>query len=123
MSEREIVIVDGVRTGFGNMGGSLRDFYPTDLAAATVRGLLEKNQIQERGGQVDSLFCGSAFSDAQSVNHARYISLAAGLPYDVSCTFAEMQCGSAINAINLAAWKMLSGASDVMIVGGVESHS
>ena len=120
---KEIVIVDGVRTAFGNMGGSLRDFYPTDLAAAAVRGLVEKTKIHERGGQVDSLFCGSAFPDAQTVAPARYISLAAELPYEVSCTYAEMQCGSSINAINLAAWKILAGASDIAIVGGVESHS
>jgi len=123
MTEREIVIVDGVRTGFGNIGGSLRDFYPTELSAIAVRGLLAKTKILEHGGKVDSLFCGSAFCDAQSINPARYIALASGLPYETSATYVEMQCGSAINAINLAAWKMLAGAADVMIVGGMESHS
>lgn len=40
---REVVFVDGVRTAFGRRGGSLRDFYPTELSAMAVRGLLEKN--------------------------------------------------------------------------------
>ena len=34
-----------------------------------------------------------------------------------------MQCGSAIDAINHAAWKILAGCADVVIAGGMESHS
>lgn len=122
MSGREVVLVEGVRTGFGKMGGTLRDFYPTELSALTVRGLLEKTKIMERG-KVDHLFCGSAFCDAQSLGSARYTVLAAGLPFETSATYAEMQCGSAINCINLAAWKIMAGAADVVIAGGMESYS
>jgi len=34
-----------------------------------------------------------------------------------------MQCGSAIDSINHAAWKMLAGEADVMIAGGMETYS
>ena len=50
---REVVFVDGVRTAFGRRGGSLRDFYPTELSAMAVRGLLEKTKILEKD-KVDS---------------------------------------------------------------------
>lgn len=119
---REVVFVDGVRTAFGRRGGSLRDFYPTELSAIAVRGLLEKTKILEKG-KVDSLFCGSAFGDAQSLGPARYTVLASGLPYETSASYVEMQCGSAIDSINHAAWKILAGAADVVIAGGMESCS
>ena len=123
MEKREIVFVDGMRTGFGRMGGSLRDIYASDLGAMTVKALVERSKIYERGGKVDSLFCGSAFCDAQAGGPARYVVLAAGLPLETSASYVEMQCGSAIDSINHAAWKMLAGEADVMIAGGMEAYS
>lgn len=119
---REVVFVDGVRTGFGRMGGSLRDIYAADLGCIAVRGLLEKTKILEHG-KVDSLFCGSASGDAVAIAPARYIVLGSGLPLDTSASYIEMQCGSAIDSINHAAWKIMAGAADVMIAGGMESYS
>ena len=45
MEKREIVFVDGMRTGFGRMGGTLRDIYATDLAAMTVHAPVGKNRL------------------------------------------------------------------------------
>jgi len=112
-----------MRTGFGRMGGTLKDIYATDLAAATVKALVEKYQVYERGGKIDSLFCGTALGDAQACGPARYVVLASGLPLEVSASYVEMQCGSAIDSINHAAWKILAGQADVMIAGGMESYS
>jgi acetyl-CoA acetyltransferase family protein len=62
-------------------------------------------------------------SDAQTRAIARYIVLKAGLPIDVSGIFVEMQCGSAITSLNHAVWRILTGMSEVAIVGGMESYS
>ena len=123
MKEREVVIVDGCRTAFGKKGGGLKTFAASDLGGICVKALLERTQLLERGGKVDSLMAGMAILDSNSNATARYISQLAGLPYDVSATFVEMQCGSAITALNHAAWKILMGFSDIAIVGGVESYS
>ena len=123
MSKREVVFVGGMRTAFGRMGGTLKDIYATDLAAATVKALVEKYQVYERGGKIDSLFCGTALGDAQAGGPARYVVLAAGLPIETSASYVEMQCGSAIGSINHAAWKILAGQADIMIAGGMESYS
>jgi acetyl-CoA C-acetyltransferase len=119
---REVVFVEGARTAFGAMGGTLKDIYATDLSAIAVRGLVDKTKILEKG-KVDSLFCGSAFPDARAMGQARYTVLNAGLPLEVSASYVEMQCGSAIDSINHAAWKILAGEADVMIAGGMESYS
>ena len=119
---RNVVIVDGVRTAFGRMGGTIRQFYMSDLAAIAMKGLLDKTGIQERAF-VDSVMVGAALGCAKSCNIARYAALCAGPPYETSATFIETQCGSAIDSINLAAAKIQTGAADIIIAGGGESHS
>ena len=119
---REVVFVDGCRSAFGKQGGSLSSMAGSEIAAEVIKGLLERTQIMERGG-VDSVFAGCALKDSIAVGPARYAALLAGLPYEIPATFIEMQCGSAITAINAAACKIIAGLSDVMIVGGMESWS
>jgi acetyl-CoA acetyltransferase family protein len=122
MPEREVVIVDGMRTPFGRMGGTIRDFFCSQLGGIALKGLVEKTKITERGA-VDSVFAGSAGGCSHAINPARWISLAAGIPKETSASYVEMQCGSAIDAINHAAWKILANHADVIIAGGMESYS
>ena len=122
MSEREVVFVDGVRTAFGRMGGTIRDIGASKLASIGIRGLVEKTKVTEKG-KVDSVFLGSAAHCSLAMNPARWATLDAGLGYETSASYVEMQCGSAIDAVNHAAWKILAGAADVVIAGGMESYS
>ena len=101
----------------------MKDMWATDMAAHVVRSLLAKTQILEKGGKVDTVMCGAAAGCGQSFAPARYVVLASGLPQTTSASYVEMQCGSAIDSINHAAWKILAGAADVVIAGGMESHS
>ena len=119
---REVVIVDGARTAFGRMGGALRVYTPVELAGMTMKGLCEKTGILNKG-KVDAVFAGSASGDLNTHNFARYASLLAGLPYETSATFIEMQCGSSIACINSAALQIKEGYIDVAICGGAEAHS
>lgn len=119
---REVVIIDGARTAFGRMGGALRPFTPVQLAGLAIKGLCEKTKILEKG-TVDAVFAGSASGDVNTHNFARYASLLAGLPYETSATFIEMQCGSSIACINNAALQIQAGLIDVAVCGGAEAHS
>ena len=100
---REVVFVDGMRTPIGKQGGTLRTIAADDLAAMTVKALIAKTGIIEKGGKVDSVMCGSAATSSKSWSPARYVAMAAGLPFETSASFVEMQCGSAIDSINHAA--------------------
>lgn len=119
---REVVIIDGARTPFGRMGGALRPYTPVQLAGMTIKGLCEKTGILEKGS-VDAVFAGSASGDVNTHNFARYATLLAGLPYETSSTFIEMQCGSSIACINNAALQIQAGFIDTAICGGAEAHS
>ena len=122
MEKREVVIVEVMRTAFGKMGGSLKDFTGEELGAIALKGLVEKTGITEKA-HVDSVFAGSAFPMAYAMNPARWALLKAGLPFSTSASFVEMQCGSAIDSINHAAWKILCNQADIVIAGGMESFS
>ncbi len=123
MVMKNVVFVDALRTPFGKMGGGLKKFYPSELAGTVVKALVDRSGILERGGKVDGVFIGSAFGDAHSTDIARYAALYAGLPYETVASFIEMQCGSAIDSVNHAAWKIATGNADVIIAGGCESYS
>ncbi len=122
MSSNEVVFIDGVRTAFGRMGGTIRDISASELAAIGIRGLVEKTRILEKA-RVDCVFLGSAAHCSRAMNPARWATLKAGLGYETSATYVEMQCGSAIDSINHAAWKLNAGAADIIIAGGMESYS
>ncbi len=122
MEKREVVIVEVMRTAFGKMGGTLKDFTAEVLGGIALKGLAQKTGITEKA-HVDSVFAGSAFPMAYAMNPARWAALYAGLPFSTSASFVEMQCGSAIDSINHAAWKILSNQAEVVIAGGMESFS
>jgi len=122
---REVVFVDFARTAFCNRGGPLRSLTGVEIGAECVKGLVKKSAVQERGGEcvIDSVFSGAAFRDKKVGNPGRYLPLAAGLPLSTEGHQVEMQCGSAITSINHAAWQISLGYADVVIAGGMESHS
>jgi acetyl-CoA C-acetyltransferase len=93
------------------------------LGGIAIKGLLAKTKIIEKGGHVDALFAGSAIGGTSALNPARWVSLAGGLPMSTSASYVEMQCGSAIDSINHAAWRIIAGQADIMIAGGMESYS
>ena len=98
MTAREVVFVDGVRTAFGRMGGTLRELFASQLAGIGIRGLVEKTKITQKD-KVDCVFLGTAVGCSHSPNPARWAVLDAGLGYETSASYVEMQCGSAIDAI------------------------
>ena len=120
--DRKVVIVTGVRTPFGRMGGGLKTYYPSELLGFAIKELVSRTGVQDRA-KVDGVFAGSALSDAHCWNIARYATLAAGLPADTQATFVEMQCGSGIASINQAALQILNEDIDIAIAGGTESYS
>ncbi len=123
MSNRDVVFVDGARTAFGTLGKTLRNFTMEQLGGLALKGLVEKTKILERGGVVDAVYMGSAGGGVSALNPARWVALAGGLPESTSASYVEMQCGSAIDSINHAAYRILAGHADIMFAGGAEAYS
>ncbi|MCX5905728.1 MAG: acetyl-CoA C-acyltransferase, partial [Deltaproteobacteria bacterium] len=49
MEKREVVFVKGMRTAFGRLGGSLKDFTAEELGSIALKGLVDKTKICDRG--------------------------------------------------------------------------
>ena len=86
---RNVVIVDGVRTGFGKLGGGLRQFSMSELAAFAIDGLLDKTQLLEKGGKVDGVYLGCALHDHQTGGPARLAVLRSKLGYGDDFNFTK----------------------------------
>ncbi|HUC35815.1 MAG TPA: thiolase family protein [Acidimicrobiales bacterium] len=116
------VIVDAVRTPVGRRGGRLSGWHPVDLAAAPLRALVERNDLDP--AIVEDVVMGCTMTvGEQAMNIGRNAALAAGFPDTVPGTTVDRQCGSAQQAVHFAAQAVMAGAMDVVIGAGIESMS
>ncbi len=119
---REAVIVSSVRTPIGRaFKGSLRATRPDELAAVAIRGALDRvPQLDSK--EIEDVILGCAMPEAeQGMNVARIASLRAGLPVEASAITINRFCSSGLQAIAMAAERIMAGGADVMIAGGTES--
>jgi acetyl-CoA acyltransferase len=121
---REAVIVSSVRTPVGKASkGVLRATRPDDLAAVVI-----KEAVARAGGldpkEIEDVILGCAMPEAeQGMNVARIASLRAGLPVETSAMTINRFCSSGLQAIALAAERIIAGQGDVAVAGGTESMS
>jgi len=100
--------------------GKFKDMRPDDLAAAAIAGLVERTGIDPL--QIDDVLLGCAFPEGeQGMNMARIASLKAGLPYQVPAQTINRFCSSGLQAIALAAERIIAGFADCIVAGGAES--
>ena len=113
------VIVDAVRTPLGRRNGKLKDWHPVDLAAETLKAVVDRTGIDP--GVVDDVVMGCVMQvGEQGINIARNAVLAAGWPESVPGTTVDRQCGSSQQAAHFAAQGVIAGAYDVVVAAGVE---
>lgn len=118
---REVVIVGGVRTAIGRMGGTIARYRPEELGAFVLRGIVDKTGIDPN--LVEDVIMGLSNSWHAAYNPARWAVLKAGLPYGLPGATVERQCSSGLQSINYAATQILAGLGDIYIAGGMESWS
>jgi len=121
---REAVIVSSVRTAVGKASkGTLRATRPDDLAAAVIKDAVARAKGLDPK-EIEDVILGCAMPEAeQGMNVARIASLRAGLPVDASAMTINRFCSSGLQAIALAAERIMSGQGDVAVAGGTESMS
>ncbi|MEN9822599.1 MAG: hypothetical protein RLZ04_1025 [Actinomycetota bacterium] len=118
----EAFICEAVRTPVGRRGGSLAHVHPADLAAHTVRAVVERSGIDP--GAVDDVILGNVDSiGPQAGCIARTAWLIAGFPEHVPGTTIDRRCGSSQQAVHFAAQAVMAGVQDLVVAGGVQSMS
>ena len=119
-----VAIVSAVRTAVGRAGrGTLKNTRPDELAAAALRGAVERLPQLDKDN-IDDVIIGCATHEGpQSYNVARVASLRAGFPVSVPAITINRFCASGLETIARGAEQILSGRAEVVIAGGVESMS
>ncbi|NYD90318.1 thiolase family protein [Sphingomonas melonis] len=118
-----VVIAGYARSPFHLAGkGALARVRPDDLAAQTIRGLIEKTGVD--ASEIEDVILGCAFPEGeQGLNVARLIGLLADLPLSVGGMTVNRFCGSSMSAIHIAMGQIQIGAGEAFICAGLESMS
>lgn len=120
---RDAFIVDGVRTPIGSFAGALSGMRPDDLAALTIRALLERVPHVKADQIVDVILGCANQAGEDNRNVARMAGLLAGLPTSVPGETVNRLCASGLSAVAHAARAVKLSEGELYIAGGVESMS
>ena len=117
-----VLILSGVRTGFGTFGGTLKDHSATDLGEIAARGAMNRAGISPDA--VDHAVFGNVLqTSADAIYLARHIALRSGCAVAAPAVTVNRLCGSGFEAIVQGAHQILLGESRVVLCGGAESMS
>ncbi|AEJ43422.1 acetyl-CoA C-acyltransferase [Alicyclobacillus acidocaldarius] len=121
---REAVIVSVARTPVGKAKrGVFRHTRVEDLGRAAVRAAVERAKGLDPA-EIEDVVIGCAMPEGeQGLNVARIISLYSGLPETVPAMTINRFCSSGLQAIAIAAERVMLGHVEVALAGGVETMS
>ena len=117
----EALIIAGVRTPIGTLGGALSTVSATELGATCVKAVLDKAKVSP--DEVDEVIMGNVVGAGLGQNPARQAAIKAGLPVSVGATTINKVCGSGLKAVMLASQSIRLGYSQVVVAGGMENMS
>ncbi len=119
MINKEVVIVSGVRTAIGTMGGTLKDFHQHDLGGMVIKEAVKRSGLEPK--LVDEVIVGNVGQIAESGFIARVCMLNAGLPLETTAYSLNRQCGSGLQTINSAVQAIQTDEADIIVACGTEN--
>jgi acetyl-CoA C-acetyltransferase len=122
MSNRDVVVVAGVRTAIGGYGGSLKDLPATKLGAVALREAVARAKVDP--ASIGHVVMGSVIhGEAKDMYLSRVAAVEAGIPVGTPCLTVNRLCGSGLQSIVSAAQHLMLGDCDIALAGGAESMS
>jgi acetyl-CoA C-acetyltransferase len=118
---RQSVILGGVRTPVGKLGGSLASIPAPELGAVALRAVIERNTIPSE--DITKVIMGQVLQGGAGQNPARQAAFGAGLDQTVTAETVNRVCGSGMVAIAYANNLVRLGEHKVVAAGGMESMS
>jgi acetyl-CoA C-acetyltransferase len=116
---RDAVIVSAVRTAIGRQGSALASVPAHVFGAEVIKEAVKRANVDPE--TIDDVIFGNVLSGGGNI--ARLTALQTGLSINIPGLTIDRQCGSGINAVNLAAMAIKAGAGDIFVAGGTESMS
>ena len=115
------VILSAVRTAIGKFQGGLAPLSATQLGAKVVAEAVRRAEIDPKS--VDECILGNVVSAGLGQAPARQAALGGGLDASVAAMTINKVCGSGLKAVALAAQGVMTGESEIVVAGGMESMS
>lgn len=120
-SDRDVVLVDGLRTPFAKSGTKLAKVHPAELGKVALKELVFKLNLNV--DEIDEVIIGNTGNPVDSVNISRVVALNAGFPLKTSAYTVHRNCASALESISHGFEKIRSGTMDAIVAGGTENMS
>lgn len=118
----DMYLINGARTPFGKLSGTLANVSPTDLGIIACKGALEKSHVKPN--DIDqTIIANIGQSSADAYFLPRHISLYSGVKEEVPVLMVQRICGSGFETIITAVEQIHLGKADVALCGGTESMS
>ncbi|TDK63943.1 acetyl-CoA C-acetyltransferase [Bacillus salipaludis] len=118
---RKTVILSGVRTPFGKMGGTLSSFTASELGGIAVKEALNRANVKPE--EVQEVILGSVLQGGQGQIPSRQAARHAGLPWEVKTETINKVCASGMRSVTLADQIIRAGDEELIVAGGMESMS
>lgn len=112
-----VYLLGGARSYIGIENGMYRHICAEKLGAAVLKKVVEPYSAEE----INLIIAGNAVGAGGNI--ARLMMLEAGLPQSIPAMTIDLQCGSGLESIAIAAAKIKSGQADLIVAGGFESSS
>jgi acetyl-CoA C-acetyltransferase len=120
-SKHPAYLIAGIRTPMGSFGRSLAAVTVDKLAEHVLLSVLRRANVDPL--QIDGIVLGHGYQSSYTPNTARFAAINAGLPATIPAMTVQRQCGSGMEAVNIASRQVQLGAGELYIAGGVESMS
>ena len=119
----DAVIVSTARTGIGKAyRGALNNTHGATMAGHVIKAAVERARVEP--GEVEDVILGCALPEgATGQNIARQSALRAGLPVTTAGVTVNRFCSSGLQAIAMAAQRVIVDHVPIMVAGGLESVS
>lgn len=120
---KQAVIVASARTPIGKaFKGAFNSTHGADMAAHAIKSALERAKVDP--GEVEDVVMGCGLPEGSTGNNVgRIAAIRAGCPVTVSGMTVNRFCSSGLQAVAIAAQRVIVDGAPVMIGAGVESIS
>ncbi|WHY86205.1 acetyl-CoA C-acetyltransferase [Neobacillus novalis] len=115
------VILSGVRTPFGKLGGNISSFTASQLGGIAVKEALVRAGVKP--ADVQEVILGTVLQGGQGQIPSRQAAHHAGLPWEVKTETINKVCASGMRSVSLADQIIRAGDEEVIVAGGMESMS
>lgn len=120
-NDRDVVLIDGVRTPFVKSGMDFKDIHPAELGTRAVSELFTRTGLDTK--EIDEVIMGNTGNPSDAVNISRVIALRSGVGIKTSAFTVHRNCASALESISTGYDRIRSGTLDVVVAGGTENMS